>query len=190
MAGVKVQNIDLFSHPFYKLSRESGSRQLSAQERKFLDFLEAKWKKAILLAKRKKDNLFVLIDYPLANPEAQQSFDRIEAFARSTLGKRFRLVSFSLSQHKRVQGRAKVSLSAWPFAGVHFSKDKPIKITSWGESLGTCPVNEANALKASLKEAGLRVSIAMKDRLSVKEHVSIQANLRRMKKRPIQRRRK
>ena len=97
MARVKVQSIDLFSHPFYKLSREAGPRPLSTREKNFLDFLEAKWKKAILFSKRKRDNLFVLIEYPLANMETRQSFERLEAFARSTLGKRFRAVSFSLS---------------------------------------------------------------------------------------------
>ncbi len=190
MAGIKVQSIDLFSHPFYKLSRESGPRRLSTQEKNFLDFLEAKWKKAILFAKRKRDNLFVLIEYPLANREAQQSFERLEAFAKSTLGKRFRSVSFSLSPQHRVKGPGKVSLTAPAFTEVRFSRGSPIKITSWGESLGTCPVKEAIALQAALKEAGFKASIAQKNDRSVKEHVSIRANMQRMGKRTRPRRRR
>ena len=176
-----VRSIDLFVHPFYKLSREAGHRDLTGREQSFLQFLEAKWKNAILQSKRKTGNLFVLIEYPLGNREAAESLERIKKFARSRLGKRFRWVSFSLSQQHRVKGAEKVSIKKEPFTGLVFSKAGAINITSWGESLGVCPPREARALQSALSEAGFRASVIERAERSVKEKISISANMRRMK---------
>ena len=181
MGKIAVRSVDLFVHPFYKLSREAGYRDLTDREQHFLQFLEAKWKAAILQSKRKKSNLFVLIEYPLANSEAAKSLERIKKFARSQLGKRFRKASFSLSQQHRVRGPKKLSIKKQPFLGIVFSKSGVINITNWGESLGVCPPREARALQVALSEAGFRARLLERAERSVKERISIQANMRRMK---------
>ena len=180
MPKFPVQSIDLFVHPFYKISRDAGGRDLTKREQSFLEFLESRWKNAILRSKRKSSNLFILIEYPLGNREASKSLERIKGFAKKNLGPKFRSVSYSLSQQHRVRGSLGVNLGVYPFSNASFSKKRAIRITSWGEGLGTCPINEARDLQIALTKAGFKARFVEKPERSVKETVSIRSNMRRM----------
>jgi len=174
-------------HPFYKISRAAGHRQLAPREKGFLQLLAGSWKRAVLNAKRRKNSLFVLVGFPLANPEAKQAQASLVQFAKRHLGERFLNPNFSLTQNMPKRGPRPLSLQDPGFSGFIFGWQKPIKIAAYGEDLGNCPETQAEILAKALRETGHQVNVVTLPKKSVAEHRSIGHNIRRMdlaKKRP------
>ena len=182
MSKIPVQSVDLFVHPFFKVSRNVGFNDPPLKERRFMKWLSGVWGKAILSSKRKKDNLFVLITYPLANDFARQQLETLERFASEKLGKRFIAINYSLAQQLRSGRFLPISLKDSSFRSFSFSKGKPIRINSWGETLGNCPLREANILKSALIGAGHKARVLQHTARCVDENASIKKNRRRMRK--------
>jgi len=166
MAKIAIQSVDLLVHPFFELSTAAGCNELSPRQRQSLGRLVSVWARAIKSAKLKEGNLFVLISYPLANPECHKALGQLKQLATKELGPaKFRETPFSLSQ-VIMERHLPVSLGNPPFNNIRFLNKKPIRINPLGERKGACPITQAGLLQSALLKEGLAVNIARRKNLS------------------------
>ena len=181
MPKIPVQNIDLLVHPFYKLAKQANHFRLTPKQREFALFLSNTWKKAVVAASRKKNNLFILVDFTIVNPELEKIFEDFKAFSKGRLGKRFRICHFALSKKGIGSGRRQpVSITVQPFNNVVFLRGKQIVVNTWGESFGNCPVTEAKLLQAALHKEEFLTKVVRRTERTVRESHSMKNNTYRM----------
>ncbi len=166
MAKIAIQSVDLLVHPFFEISTAAGYNELSPKQRQSLGRLVSVWARAIKSAKLKEGNLFILISYPLANPECRKALGQLKRLATKELGSaKFRETPFSLSQIIKERHRP-VSLGNPPFNNILFLNKESIRINPMGERKGKCPIIQAGLLRSALLKEGLSVNITRRKNLS------------------------